>query len=367
MVTTRRFCQRVCLSRSRSDYKLTVLHTSFSWHCNTDYKFGLSHGGGSESHYQWRELFRNYVRDNALCVVAADFDTKSCKIRLVVLSVDDADAANKRYVQQSVQDLKNRLNEIKRKIAALQNNVQVMLTNLIRKVLNNYLQCLRNVCWLNCTFRREEIFCKDMYTDTMICDRQMLYMRFNRSYHYILTVIDDWVSMHGRTSLKVKSGNEVMKAKIIRDDRRCAKNLHTDRGKEFYNSDVQKFLKKHNINHYSIYSVMKTSIVEWFNHTLKNDMWKQFTHNGNYKWVDILPRLVSNYNARKYRIIDMRPVDITPAIVDRLLTTVYNRIKIAAHERYKVGDSVRVSKFKTVFDKDYTPNWSTVMFKIIKA
>jgi len=73
------------------------------------------------------------VRDNALCVVAADFDTKSCKIRLVVLSVDDADAANKRYVQQSVQDLKNRLNEIKRKIAALQNNVQVMLNELDSK------------------------------------------------------------------------------------------------------------------------------------------------------------------------------------------------------------------------------------------
>jgi len=37
------------------------------------------------------------------------------------------DAANKRYVQQNIQDLKDRLNEIERKIAALQNNVLVML------------------------------------------------------------------------------------------------------------------------------------------------------------------------------------------------------------------------------------------------
>ncbi|KYN27501.1 hypothetical protein ALC57_03110 [Trachymyrmex cornetzi] len=57
----------------------------------------------------------------------ADFDAKSRKIRRVALPVDDADAANKRYVQQSVQDLKDRLNEIERKIAALQNNVQVLL------------------------------------------------------------------------------------------------------------------------------------------------------------------------------------------------------------------------------------------------
>ncbi|XP_018370140.1 PREDICTED: uncharacterized protein LOC108765791 [Trachymyrmex cornetzi] len=63
----------------------------------------------------------------------------------------------------------------------------------------------------------------------------------------------------------------------------------------------------------------------------------------------------------------MRLVDVTPAIADRLLTTVYNRVKIATPARYKVGDSVRVRKFKTVFDKRYTPNWTTEMFKIIKV
>ena len=83
-------------------------------------KFGLLLGGGSESYYQWIEL-RNYVRDNTLCVIAANFDAKSRKIRWIALPVDDADAANKRYVQQSVQDSKDRLNEIERKI--LQNKL----------------------------------------------------------------------------------------------------------------------------------------------------------------------------------------------------------------------------------------------------
>ena len=94
-------------------------------------KFGLSLGKGeSESHYQWRGLLRNYVCDNALCIVVTDFDAKSRKIRRVTLPADDADAANKWYVQQSVQDLKDRLNEIERKIAALQNNMLVMLNKL---------------------------------------------------------------------------------------------------------------------------------------------------------------------------------------------------------------------------------------------
>ena len=74
--------------------------------------------------------------------------------------------------------------------------------------------------------------------------------------------------------LKTKSGNEMTTAmaKIIQGDR-CLKNLQNDIGKEFYNGNVQKLLKKHNINHYSTYS-MKASVVERFNHTLKHDMWK---------------------------------------------------------------------------------------------
>ncbi|XP_018338825.1 PREDICTED: uncharacterized protein LOC108746507 [Trachymyrmex septentrionalis] len=63
----------------------------------------------------------------------------------------------------------------------------------------------------------------------------------------------------------------------------------------------------------------------------------------------------------------MRPADITPAIADRLLAMIYNRVKIVVLVRYKVSDSVCVSKFKTIFDKGYTPNWSMKVFKIIKV
>jgi len=52
---------------------------------------------------------------------------------------------------------------------------------------------------------------------------------------------------------------------------------------KFYNTDVQKILKKHDVNQYSTYSTLKVSVVERFNRMLKNDMWKMFTLNGNYK------------------------------------------------------------------------------------
>jgi len=45
-----------------------------------------------------------------------------------------------------------------------------------------------------------------------------------------------------------------------------------DMEKEFYNADVQKILKKCDINHYSTYSTLKALMIKWFNRTLKNDM-----------------------------------------------------------------------------------------------
>jgi len=83
------------------------------------------------------------------------------------------------------------------------------------------------------------------------------YTRFNRGYYYILTVIDVLSKYAWAVPLKSKSKNDVslVIAKIIRDDERCPKK--TDRGKEFYNANVQKLLKKHDINHYLTYFVMK--------------------------------------------------------------------------------------------------------------
>lgn len=97
-------------------------------------KFGISLGSGSEPYYQWSGLLRNYVRDNALCMVAADFDAKSRKIRRVAPPVDDGDVANKRYVEQNVQILKDRQDEFEKKMMAFQNIVQIELNKHLKTI-----------------------------------------------------------------------------------------------------------------------------------------------------------------------------------------------------------------------------------------
>lgn len=195
------------------------------------------------------------------------------------------------------------------------------------------------------------------------------FARHNRGRNYILTVIDVLSKYAWALPLRDKNGSAVTAALsgIFRRDARHPRNLQTDKGKEFYNASVRELLRGRSVNHYSTYSVMKASVVGGSIATqsrLKNNMWRFFTVNGSYRWIDALPRLVAEYNARKHRTIGLCPMDVTPVIAGRFLSTVSSRVKIAAPARFRIGDPVRVSKFKTTFEKGYTPNWTTEVFRV---
>ena len=82
-----------------------------------------------------------------------------------------------------------------------------------------------------------------------------------------------------------------------------------------------------NIKLYSTYINLKASNIERFNRTLKNKMWIQFSLQGNYKWVDILSTLVSEYNDSKHRTIGMKPKDVTATDEEVLLQRFHKQKK----------------------------------------
>lgn len=55
-------------------------------------------------------------------------------------------------------------------------------------------------------------------------------------------------------------------------------------------------MRKYDINHYSTYSALKAAIVNGFNRTLKNMMWREFSMNGHYYWISMLNKLTDKYN-----------------------------------------------------------------------
>lgn len=192
------------------------------------------------------------------------------------------------------------------------------------------------------------------------------YSNLNKGYKFLLTVIDTFSKFAWVEAIKSKSGNNVTLAfqKILKKDLRAPKNLQTDDGKEFFNKEFGNLMKNHKINHYSTFSVMKASIVERFNRTLKTKMFKEFSFKGSYKWINIYQKLVDTYNRTNHRTIKMPPINVNSLNEKKLLNTVYNPLKLFIHSKLHVGDYVRISKYKNIFEKGYTPNFSSEIFKI---
>lgn len=196
----------------------------------------------------------------------------------------------------------------------------------------------------------------------------------NKDYKYILVVIDCFSKFVWTVPVKMKSKSEVANAfnKIIVTSDRKPNNLQTDMGTEFYNTELKKLININNINHYSTYSTKKASIVERVIKTLKNKLYKYFSLNGTYTWIDKpLENIVGNYNNTIHRTTKFKPTDINCSnehIVKKNITK--SQITKRVHSKKKkfaAGDLVRISKYKQCFEKGYTPNWSTELFLIKKV
>lgn len=221
-------------------------------------------------------------------------------------------------------------------------------------------------------FPRRHVLVKGL-NDTFQADLIELkqYSPENNEYNYILTVIDIFSKFAWARPIKTKTGLEVTNAmeSIFISNHRIPKNMHTDQGKEFYNKTFNTLMRKYGINHYSTYSSLKAQIVERFNRTLMNKIWKLFSLNGSHNWTKFLTSVIDEYNNSKHRTIKLKPVEVDVTNEHHLLNTVYEkqfRMNSYDDARYHVDDFVRISKYKSVFEKGYTPNWSTEIFKVYK-
>ena len=98
-------------------------------------------------------------------------------------------------------------------------------------------------------------------------------------------------------------------------------------------------------------------------------MWKQFTVQGNTRYLDMLAKLVKEYNNTKHSSIKMTPIEASKKKNQgTVYLNLYGDMETSRQKpKFKVGDKVRISKYKRkVFDKGYTPNWTEEVFTIDK-
>ena len=122
------------------------------------------------------------------------------------------------------------------------------------------------------------------------------FCRSTKGYKYLLTVIDEFSKYRWIVPLKTKSGKEVAQAfrKLFHNGR--PSRLWTDKGTEFYNRHLKGVLEANNVMLYSTENEEKSSVVQRWNRTMKNIMWKYFTANNTQKYIHVLPSMVDKYN-----------------------------------------------------------------------
>ena len=103
-------------------------------------------------------------------------------------------------------------------------------------------------------------------------------------------------------------------------------------------------------------------MAERFNRTLKTKMWKYFTANNTRRYVDVLPRLLQSYNNTRHSSLKTSPASINETNVKTTFQTLYGSRASSPKYKFRVGDTVRLSKAKKTFDKGYIPNWTEEYF-----
>lgn len=197
----------------------------------------------------------------------------------------------------------------------------------------------------------------------------------NRGYKYILLVICCFSKYVFTRPLKTKSGleqTEAMRSILLSREKsflKPPKFIHVDRGGEFYCEPMKKLMSDLNINMYSTGSKIKASMAERAIRTVKTILFREFSIRGSYKWIDILKNIIRQYNNSYHRTIKMPPSMVTPED-ESYLQSIHNSNQVdtkIGKIKFQVGDIVRISKIKAIFDKGYLPNWSTELFEITEV
>ena len=202
----------------------------------------------------------------------------------------------------------------------------------------------------------------------------------NSMLKYLLVCIDvlskyAWVvAMLNKTAAASKKAFE----KIFQDGR-IPRSIYSDKGNEF-KGECKKYLDDLGIEIFTSTTKNKAAVVERFNRTLKEKMYRYFTFNKDQlkstnlhakRYVEILPKLVESYNKSYHRSIKMAPEKVSKSNAAQVFKNLYGHgpnetddtiVKI----KFKPGDYVRIVKDKTIFEKGYTAGWSPKIYIIDK-
>jgi len=219
----------------------------------------------------------------------------------------------------------------------------------------------------------------DSLFDGDLADMQNV-SKYNDGVKFLLVLIDVFSRFLWVVPLRDRLVKSVVEA-LNSVFRKCRKpsSMRFDKGSEFKNRWVKSYLNSKKVNVYFTENQTKANYAERVIKTIKNMIYRYFTAKQSYRYIDVLPDLVSNYNNRPHRSLN----GFTPSSVDknnedevRYLMYTLRKVKPklqkkSSHKsrkkspyKFKVGDKVRISHLKHPFQRDYQQKWTEELFVI---
>ena len=193
-----------------------------------------------------------------------------------------------------------------------------------------------------------------------------LLSKYNKGIRFLLCVIDIFSKYAWVVPLKDKQGISIVKAfqSILKqsNSKRKPNKIWVDKGSEFCNAYFKKWLRDNNIVMYSTHNEGKSVVAERFIRTLNSKIYKYMTSISKNVYIDKLDDTVDKYNNTYQTTIKMKPIDVKDNTYINTSKEINNK-----DPKFKVGDCVKISKYKKIFAKAYMPNWSEEVFVIKKV
>ena len=188
-----------------------------------------------------------------------------------------------------------------------------------------------------------------------------LIRKLNRGFRFLLCVIDIFSKYAWVVPLKDKKGMSIVNVfqSILKKSYRKPNKIWVDKGDEFYNNSFKKWLQDNDIAMYSTDNEGKSVVAGRFIRTLRNKIYKYTTSISKNVNINKLDDIVNEYNNTYHRTIKMKPIDVK----DNTYINIDKKVN-DNDPKFKFGDPVRISKYKNIFAKGYTPNWSAEVFVI---
>ena len=201
----------------------------------------------------------------------------------------------------------------------------------------------------------KEIWCMDFaYVDKLAKE--------NNGVMYLLVRQDLFDRTVNAKGMKTKDSQVAVKGFLsMITKRNQPKKIWVDKGTEFAGA-FKKFCAAEGIQVYTAMSETKAAFAERTTRSLKKILYRYMEDYG-YKYIHKLPQFFATLNSRRNSSIDMRP---NTAKNCDILSNLYSKpLREFKKPTFKVGDSVRISKYDLPFRKGYKPQFTREVFEIL--